>query len=195
MQTKRKVILSVVMIVLTALFVGLSVFSVLAAEKQNVETAITVNYEAPSIDAKVCATYAVDGGSEVYLTPSAGEATGSEVSGNYLIFKSEATTKNAGSLSLSSNVDFAKSVVLKCTFENISDKLAFKVSLTIANTGNENVTFAYSTNGTTYSSTVPTNQTVAVTSTSSFYIKATPTDVSIPAKFTPIFNWTIDKVS
>ena len=193
MQTKRKVILTVVMIVLTALFVGLSVFSVLAAEKQNVETAITVNYNAPSIDAKVCATYAVDGGEEDYLTPSAGVASDSEVSGDYLIFKGESTSKNAGSLSLSGNVDFTKSVVLKCTFENTSNKLAFKVSLTVSNTGNENVTLLYSKDGTSYDSAAPSNQTIATETTKHFYIKATPSNVSIPAKFTPIFNWKIEK--
>lgn len=191
MQTERKVILSVVMIVLTALFVGLSVFSVLAAEKQNVETAITVNYNAPSIDATVNAYHTANGGFEPFASFN---ASGVNTGNDYLSLNNGSINNSAGSLRLLEDIDFVDSVVIRFGFSN-KGTVGFTATLTTQNPTLTNVTLSYSNDNSTYSTTTSKTITVAAGNTNKvFYVKATVIDPALPAKFTPKFNWKITKI-
>ena len=191
MVSKQKIILSVVMIVLTALFVGFSLFSVFAASEQNVSTDVTVQYTAPSIDAKMCATYSIDGATPNYFTAVAKEGTDASVSGNYLVFKSDATRGNVGSLKVSGEFNFNSSVEIKYTFINTSSAIDFKASLTVSVGDNINTSLTYTVGDGVYGVVVPSNVEVAAGQTVDIYVKAVPTVSVCGATYCPKFSWTI----
>lgn len=201
MQTNVKVMLAVVMMVLTIVFVGFSVYSVLAGPTQNVTSDFTVNYLAPGIDAKMRATCAIDGGTAKYFEPTAENETNSSVDSKnkYLVFKSDVSEKNVGSLAIPTGIDtkFNSTILLVFEFVNTSETVKFKVSLTSTSTLT-NVTMQYSTDGSTYDTTAPSDVEVSTNSnknyTKYFYVKATVTESVLEATFKPAFNWKIDKV-
>ena len=190
-MSKQKIVLSVVMIVLTALFVGFSLFSVFAAEEQNVSSEVTVEYTAPSIDAKISATYKVDSGNVNDFVPTALSGTNASIEGKYLIFKSDATKGNVGSLKMNTTGgDFSESVLIVYEFVNTGVK-GFKATLTVNPTANENVTVQFSTDGTSYNAVVPQDVPVAAGETVKIYVKATISNEVLSATYVPSHAWTI----
>ena len=178
MQNK-KLIISLFSLCLVAIVGLLATVIVFAATSQNIESKISINYTATEVAGSLKVEYKV--GSNESVTVGTSSFTAITTAG----------TLDAASPELSSD---NPTVVFTYTFTNNGGNDA-KMTLTDGFKTKTNMTFQYSTNGTEYSSTLPTNGVTATKDggSASIYVKLTIADTAKNVGISGLYTAVITK--
>ena len=187
MNSKRKLLISMLAIVFVLLAVVATVAIAFALTQQTITTTLNIGYVVEDIDGTASATYTIGG-----VTESLTAMKGDQIIGDTLVFKAE-DTEDAGNLMfpegqipLSAQND---NIVIQYTYSNTGAKhyiasMSFDSELVA-----DNMKVEYSIDGTTYSENRYAVVVPANTSNKSYWIKISINNKAKSAIFTGDFRW------
>ena len=190
MQSKKRLIISLVVIGFVLTTVVASIVIAFAMSQQSILTTVNITYRAQNLDGAVRASYTVGGVTKKLTAMKAGKPQGEN-----LIFKAS-DTQNAGTLEFPEDaLNLTRendNIVIQYTYSNTGDKHYIASMSFDANLKYENMNVEYSINGVDYSEhryavVVPAN-----TDNKSYWIKITIDDVAKPASFKGDFKWFLE---
>jgi len=189
MKSKRKIIISILIIAFVVMSVLATIAIVFALTQQTVKTSLNINYQATQVSAKVSASviYA-DGTEESMITPNGNASS--------ITFKADDTPDPNGStlipLSAINLTSSEKYVVFKYTFENTGgNQFVATFDYLDTETEDSNMTLSYSTTGEDYKPTLN-SLLVEGLKTKSYYIKLEINNVSFDAEFSGAISWVLN---
>ena len=190
MNSKRKLLISMLAIVFVLLAVVATVAIAFALTQQTITTTLNIGYVVEDIDGTASATYTIGG-----VTESLTAKKGNQVIGDTLVFHA-GDTEDAGNLMfpegqipLSAQND---NVVIQYTYSNTGEKHYIASMSFDGNISADNMKVEYSINGVDYSEqryavVVPAN-----TSNKSYWIKISIENKAKSASFTGDFKWLLE---
>ena len=190
MSSKKKLIVSMLVVAFVLLSIIATVAIAFALTQQTIKTSLNIGYTVEDIDGTASATFTIGGVTE-NLTAMKGE----NVIGDTLVFKA-GDTENVGNLmfpedalALTAQND---NVVIQYTYSNTGEKHYIASMSFDGNIEADNMKVEYSIDGVTYSEdryavVVPAN-----TSNKSYWIKISIEDKAKSASFTGDFNWLLN---
>ena len=187
MKSKRKLLVSMLVIVFVLLAMVATIAIVFALSQQTITTTLNISYVVEDIDGTASASYTVGG-----VTEKLTAMKDNQVIGNTLVFHA-GDTEDAGNLMfpedklpLSAQND---NVVIQYTYSNTGGKHYIASMNLNANIVAENMKVEYSINGIDYSEQCYAVVVPANTSNKSYWIKISIKDKAKAASFTGDFNW------
>ena len=187
MNSKRKLLISMLAIVFVLLAVVATVAIAFALTQQTITTTLNIGYVVEDIDGTASATYTIGGVTE-RLTAMKGD----QIIGDTLVFKAE-DTEDAGNLMfpegqipLSAQND---NIVIQYTYSNTGAKHYIASMSFDGNISADNMKVEYSIDGTTYSENRYAVVVPANTSNKSYWIKISIENKAKSASFTGDFRW------
>ena len=187
MNSKRKLLISMLAIVFVLLAVVATVAIAFALTQQTITTTLNIGYVVEDIDGTASATYTIGG-----VTESLTAKKGNQVIGDTLVFHA-GDTEDAGNLMfpegqipLSAQND---NIVIQYTYSNTGAKHYIASMSFDGNISADNMKVEYSIDGTTYSENRYAVVVPANTSNKSYWIKISIENKAKSASFTGDFNW------
>ena len=187
MRTKKKLIVSMLVVAFVLLSIIATVAIAFALTQQTIKTTLNIGYTVEDIDGTASATFTIGG-----VTENLTAMKGTQVIGDKLVFKA-GDTENAGNLMFPEDALALTAqdseVVIQYTYSNTGSKHYIASMDFNANIEADNMKVEYSIDGTTYSEdryavVVPAN-----TSNRSYWIKISIADKAKSASFTGDFDW------
>ena len=187
MNSKRKLLISMLAIVFVLLAVVATVAIAFALTQQTITTTLNIGYVVEDIDGTASATYTIGG-----VTESLTAKKGNQVIGDTLVFHA-GDTEDAGNLMfpegqipLSAQND---NIVIQYTYSNTGAKHYIASMSFDGNISADNMKVEYSINGTDYSENRYAVVVPANTANRSYWIKISIDNKAKSASFTGDFNW------
>ena len=187
MNSKRKLLISMLAIVFVLLAVVATVAIAFALTQQTITTTLNIGYVVEDIDGTASATYTIGG-----VTESLTAKKGNQVIGDTLVFHA-GDTEDAGNLMfpegqipLSAQND---NIVIQYTYSNTGAKHYIASMSFDGNISADNMKVEYSIDGTTYSENRYAVVVPANTSNRSYWIKISINNKAKSARFTGNFRW------
>jgi len=190
MSSKKKLIVSMLVLAFVLLSIIATVAIAFALTQQTIKTTLNITYQAEDLDGTASATFTVGG-----VTESLTAEKNGQVIGDKLVFKAS-DTESAGNLmfpedglALTSEND---NVVIQYTYSNTGSKHYIASMDFDANIEKENMKVEYSINGTDYSEQRYAVVVPAKTSNKNYWIKISIIDKAENASFIGDFNWVLN---
>ncbi len=189
MNSKRKLIISMLAIIFVLLAVVATIAIVFSLTQQTIKTTLNISYQASQVNAKVSASVIYADGTEESMITSNGKATSITFRADDVADPNGTSLVPASAINLTSSENY---VVLKYVFENTgSNDFAANFNYQDTETEDVNMEITYSATGSTYKNTkncvlVEGNQ------TQTYYVKLEIGNVARNAEFSGDISWELD---
>jgi len=189
MKSKRKLLISILLIAFVLISIVATVALIFAATQQTITTTLNINYEASDVSATVSATTKIAENAEESMVTANGQATSITFNANNVEDPNGTSLVPASAINLTSDESY---VVFKYTFQNNgSNDFVATFNYEDKETADENMVVEYSATNSNYKGT---KNAVLVkgNTTQDYYIKIAIENLAKNAEFSGDITWELD---